>query len=404
MSTVKVKKRKNKDGTTSQFLRTNHNGRQRYEFLNHLQLQKVSNPLDRQANKDKEEMARRIAAERQLELAANDYNTVTNTGKRTDVVLWMQSYIDRYTKKDKRMQGALNRFKKFLIEDRKQGLTFARLTELVVEDFQGYLRQHSIGEGASSYFSRFKKMVKHAYRLKLIKQNPAEAIKTIHCAARPKDILTLEETRLLSATSTESLEVKRAFLFSCVTGLRWVDVKNLNWQNVDIKSKLMTIKQSKTSKYVDIPLNEDAIKLLGVPGKDDLSVFDLPSANGANKSLKAWVKRAGIKKKITWDNARHSFGTNVIHLGSDVTVASKLLGHSTLRHTQRYVNTADELKRRATDSISHQYLKNYLVLYFTDSCEYLVFGDVPFFPFLRKHPKGIATTFHMDHCRLSIDK
>ncbi len=105
-------------------------------------------------------MAKRIAYERQLELAANDYNTVTNTGKKTDVAVWMQSYIDRYKKKDKRnIQGALNRFKKFLIEDRKQGLTFARLNEVIIADFQDYLRQHSTGEGAGSYFSCFKKMV-----------------------------------------------------------------------------------------------------------------------------------------------------------------------------------------------------------------------------------------------------
>ncbi len=109
--------------------------------------------------------------------------------------------------------------------------------------------------------------------------------------------------------------------------------------------------QSKTSKPVHITLNEDAIKLLGQPGKGDSYIFNLPSANGPNKSLKAWVKRAGIKKKITWHNARHSFGTNLIFFGHDVTTASKLLGHSTLRHTLRYVNTANELKQKASDSI-----------------------------------------------------
>src|SRR5262249_46842759 len=123
------------------------------------------------------------------------------------------------------------------------------------------------------------------------------------------------------------------------------------WENIDIKRKSATIVQSKTSRPVDVTLNDDAIKLLGEAGKDASLIFDLPSANGANKSLKAWVKRAGIKKKITWHNARHSFGTNIIASGSDVTIASKLLGHSTLRHTQRYVSIANELKQKATDSI-----------------------------------------------------
>ena len=45
--------------------------------------------------------------------------------------------------------------------------------------------------------------------------------------------LTMEEQKLLSETPTEATQVKNAFLFSCLTGLRWIDVKNLMWQNID---------------------------------------------------------------------------------------------------------------------------------------------------------------------------
>ena len=68
--------------------------------------------------------------------------------------------------------------------------------------------------------------------------------------------------------------------------------------------------------------------------------------------MKAWVKRAGINKKITWHNLRHSYGTNLILNDVDVVTASKLLGHATLAHTNRYVDTAAELKQKATDKIN----------------------------------------------------
>jgi site-specific recombinase XerD len=117
----------------------------------------------------------------------------------------------------------------------------------------------------------------------------------------------------------------------------------------------MNIEQSKTERAVNINLNSTALKLLEQGAKLNDLVFDLPTANGANKSLKAWVKRAGIEKKITWHNARHSFGTNLIFHGADVTTASTLLGHSTLKHTQRYVTAAKELREKATDTLNFDF-------------------------------------------------
>jgi integrase len=114
----------------------------------------------------------------------------------------------------------------------------------------------------------------------------------------------------------------------------------------------MNLVQSKTEEEVFVPLNETAIKILGEQADYDLDVFNLPTANGANKTLKAWVKRAKIEKKITWHNARHSFGTNLIFNDIDILTTSKLLGHTSMKYTQRYVRTAEEMKQRGTDSIN----------------------------------------------------
>lgn len=56
-------------------------------------------------------------------------------------------------------------------------------------------------------------------------------------------------------------------------------------------------------------------------------VFELPTANGANKTLKAWVKRTGINKVIAWHNLRHNYGINLIFNDVDILTISKLLGH-----------------------------------------------------------------------------
>lgn len=351
---VQLRKRKNADGSTSLRLDIYRNGQRTIETLKHLKLSKVSNVMDREENKKLLQQAEAIRVTRASELEANNYSLVSDAGKKTIVTIWMQSFIDGYTKKDKRnMQGALNRFSDYLAEIKLTGLTFGNLSPLIIEDFIDYLETKSIGEGAASYYNRFKKMTKQAYRKKLMKDNVLDFVeRKVKGKAKKKDTLTLDELKTLAATPTESREVRKAFLFSCVTGLRWIDVKGLKWQSINVVSHKMNVTQSKTGEVVDINLNDTAIKLLGNPGESTKPVFDLPTANGANKTVKAWVKRAKISKVITWHNARHSFGTNLIFNEVDVFTASKLLGHTSMKHTQRYVRTADEMKQKATDKIN----------------------------------------------------
>lgn len=350
---VILRKRKNADGTTSLILDIYNKGKRSYEFLKHLKLTGLTTPIEKQANKDRLDQAKRIALKRAQELSANDYDMQTSHGKKTIVVEWMESYLNRYTKKDHRnVAGVINRFRDFLRQENKSGLLFGQLTDTLITDFRDYLQTRHIGEGAASYFSRFKKMMKHAYKTKLIVNNPAADVSRPKGVAKDRDVLTMQEIQLLSKTNIENENVGRAFIFSCMTGLRWVEVKAATWKDVNITNRYISVYQTKTTKEKKVPLNEVALKLLGKPANADQNIFVLPTLNGANKTVKAWVKRAGISKTITWHNARHSFGTNLVFFGTDLNTASNLLGHTTLHHTKRYLKSANELKERATDKLN----------------------------------------------------
>jgi integrase/recombinase XerD len=351
---VILRKRKNSDGSTTLRLDIYHNGERKVETLKHLKLAKPSNILDREQNKKRLQQAEEIAVVRAAELQASNYNLVTDAGKKTVITVWMQNYVDNYKKKDKRnVQGALNRFATFLDEEKKTGLTFGNLNELIIEDFIEFLEANSTGEGAASYYNRFKKMIRQAYRKRLMKENVLDLVeRKVKGKAKKKDILTLEELKVLSATPIKNEQVKKAFLFSCLTGLRWIDVKPLQWKNINLSERKLNFVQSKTTEENSVPLNETALKLLSQQGEPASNVFELPTANGANKTLKAWVKRAGITKAITWHNGRHSFGTNLILNEVDILTASKLLGHTTMKHTHRYVDTANEMKQSATNKLN----------------------------------------------------
>jgi len=362
---VLIRKRKNANGTTTLMLVIYHDGVRKFERLPNLQLVKPSNLKDREKNKEFLQTAEEIRKARAVELESSDFNIDSEAGKKTEIAKWMQSYIDVYNKKDRRsLQGVLNRFIAFLeprdLNEGKTkdltGLTFGKLTPLIVEDFIDYLQSRSTGEGASSYYKRFKKMLRNAYRKKMMSVNVLDFVeKNVKGRAGKKDVLTLDELKTLAATHTESREVRRAALFTCVTGLAWCDVKALTWGKIKLDGRMMEVvraKQEAQNMTVSIPLNDTAISLLGAAGKPNDPVFTLPTANGANKTLKAWVTRAGIDKKITYHNLRHSYGTNLILNDVDVVTASKLLGHATLAQTNRYVNSAAELKQKATDKIN----------------------------------------------------
>src|SRR6188474_2070985 len=108
---VILRKRKNGDGTTSLRLDIYYEGKRWIETLTMLQLSKRSNLADRESNKEKLVTAEKIAVRRASDLQANGYSMDTETGRKTVITVWMQSFVKAYQKKDKRnMQGALNRF------------------------------------------------------------------------------------------------------------------------------------------------------------------------------------------------------------------------------------------------------------------------------------------------------
>ena len=80
-------------------------------------------------------------------------------------------------------------------------------------------------------------------------------------------------------------------------------------------------------------------------------IFELPTYESCCKSVKRWVKRAGINKHISWHCARHSFATNILDNGANIVTVANLLGHSGLKHTEKYLRAIDDRKREAINSL-----------------------------------------------------
>ena len=324
-------------------------------------------PIERQSNKDALELAKKIRFERGQELLERGRGFRVKK-EAINLLDYFQTYIDRYTKKDIRMvKLAISRFRDFL-NDTPEYKKYSKrikpeqLSRDMVIAFSEYLQSRSRGEGANSLFARFKKVIKYAVEHDIIAKKPCLGIviKT-DINQLKKEILSLDEINQLVGTRDErqNPDVRRAFLFCLFTGLRFCDVKDLTFENVDFANRLLKFEQSKTkghssSSGVVLPLDEGRLRLIGKPSQPDSRgelVFPLPSYNMCLKSVNRWVKAAGINKHISWHCARHSFAVNVLNNGANIKTVASLLGHSGLQHTQKYTRAIDSLKQEAIESL-----------------------------------------------------
>lgn len=338
------------------------------EYLSLYLWQAPRTPLERQQNKEILELAKKIRFERGQELLESVEGYRLKRKRDINFLDYFQAYIDKYTKKDIRMMNiALNRFKDFLKDTPEytkylKGIKPEQMDKDMMVAFTEYLQSRSVGEGARSIYQRFKKVIHYAIEHEVMAKDPCKGvvIKIDENILR-KEVLSQEEIKTLIAThyDNENPNIRRAFIMSLYCGLRFCDVKDLTFANVDYSNKLLKFEQNKTkghsaSSGVIIPLNDGILSLIGQPkegeGKDT-PIFPLPSHTMCLKALRRWVKRAGIDKHITWHCGRHSFAVNILNNGANIKTVASLLGHSGLRHTEKYTRAIDKLKEDAINSL-----------------------------------------------------
>ena len=294
----------------------------RKENLNLYLIASPRTPIDRNHNKETLQLAKKIRQEREQELLESKEGYRLKKDRKVNFLDYFQAYIDNYTKKDIRMmQIALHRFKDFL-NDTPEYKKFAsrikpeQISRDMIEAFTEYLQSRSVGEGAKSIYQRFKKVIKYAIEHDVMMKNPCTGIVIkVDEEILRKDILSPDEIQQLIAThyEHENPNIRRAFIFCLYCGLRFCDVKDLTFANVDYSNKLLKFEQNKTKGHsansgVIIPLNDGLLHLIGKPQQAENNnslIFPLPSYEMCLKALKRWVKRAGINKHISWHCARH---------------------------------------------------------------------------------------------------
>jgi site-specific recombinase XerD len=255
----------------------------------------------------------------------------------------------------KNYKTSLRYIKEFIKQDSGQmDLLLSELDASFLERYVLYLQKEKSchHNGAMKQVQRLNKVLNVAINHNWIGKHPFYNYK-IKFKPYDKVILSwdeLQQVENLTNLSDKLSLVKDAFIFSCYTGLAYVDVKNLTWDKVvnwiDGSPWIIT-RRTKTETKSRIPLLPIALEIMEKyrdnPNNKEGYVIPIYSNQKTNDYLKILASLAGITKNISFHSGRHIFAT-VITLSNGVPIetVSKMLGHKDIRTTQVYSKVLDQ--------------------------------------------------------------
>ena len=255
-----------------------------------------------------------------------------------------------------RYQTSLKHTKNFLLwKYNITDINIEKIDHAFITEYEFYLRSERkcANNSAVKYIKNFHKIINQCLANGWLKRDPfvnykakiKEVIREFLTEKEVEDIINKE-------FGSERLELVRdIFVFSCFTGLAYIDVKQLtkdnislgidgdkwifkNRQKTDTASKipLLPMAQEMIDKYTDHPVCRNENRLLPILTNQKMNAY-----------LKEIADVCKIKKELTFHIARHTFATTItLSNGVPLETVSKMLGHTNLKTTQHYAKILDK--------------------------------------------------------------
>ena len=343
-------------------------GKRKYEFLK-LYLIPERTREDKAKNEATLALAKAIQSKRIVEVQ-NDAHGFQNTNRSRVNLL---DYLENIGKQSAE-QGSRNYARTVLNTVRALKLfrgdyiAFRDVDKEFLSEFTDYLRQmpkaskygvlkaggRLSNNSVVSYYGTLRTAINRAYKEGIITVNPTKEFdfaSKVRQEPSRREYLTLDELKTLINTECRHEIVKRAFLFSCLCGLRVSDIRKLRWCDLQRSGGRVRIEitMQKTKEPLYLPISDEALKWLPERGEanDSDFIFPLTHEGTVNDTLQHWAKVAGITKHISFHVARHTHATMMLTLGADLYTVSKLLGHKNIATTQIYAKIVDKKKEEA---------------------------------------------------------
>ena len=271
------------------------------------------------------------------------------------------------------------RFAEMIMKNyRRKDLRLTEVTSFVIHDFELYLRTE-IGQSpntATKTLKTFKSVILFGIRNGLMTNNPFANIR-FHLKGVDRGYLEDDELNRLMNKEIGNKRlslIRDLFVFSCFTGLAYIDLANLKGENIVTLNGVEWIKgrRIKTGTLINVVLL-DIPKRLILKYTDDKRrkehLFPIISNQKMNEYLKEIAAICDIDKNLTCHIARHTFATMALSKGVPIESVSKMLGHTNIRTTQIYAKVTDKKIEHDMEGLAEQMGK------FNQSAEKGLFED-----------------------------
>lgn len=225
------------------------------------------------------------------------------------------------------------------------------INDIQLKDIEDYFLDQKIRNIASSSRNRSAYILRSFYnycvKKDIVRKNIAALIEPVKVKQKERNFLTEEEFNMLIKAIRQPV-VKTVVQTMFYTGGRISEIIHLKLEDVDFEKRIIHIIGGKGEKDRDIPINDKLYTILqnyleNIRESDSDRFFALErtgkvSTTYVNRLIKELAHEIGLEKDVSAHVLRHSFGTNLLEKGVSVVSIQKLLGHTSLAVTTRYLH------------------------------------------------------------------
>ncbi len=245
------------------------------------------------------------------------------------------------------------------------GRYLSEITPLKIEHYKAKRKDQVTPASVNRELACLKHMFTKAIEWGMTSENPARKVKLFRENNARLRYLTPEEAKRLIDAATPHL--KPILIVALNTGMRKGEILKLKWKDIHWKRGVILLTDTKNGQWREIPMNGILTETLRDMMKQSDSLYIFPSRTGkpfteVRKSFESALRVAGIED-FRFHDLRHTFASNLVMAGVDLTIVGEILGHKSIAMTKRYSHlisitqerSGGEVGRSDASQYGHQY-------------------------------------------------
>ena len=236
------------------------------------------------------------------------------------------------------------------------------ITEDLFEEYCFYLKKQGLAAATiNRYLCWLSRLMYRAVSQRLIRCNPFENAKYEKTEQKIRFLQKSDVAKLMAlrVIDKEAEQARRLFVFACFTGLAIADMEHLQFGHVQTAAdgqKYIRKERQKTKVEFVVPLHPIAETIINQCKKERPSMKEMQTVKGKGNDfifhcacsrsvmsakLSIVGKACGIRERLSYHMARHTFGTLSLSAGIPIESIAKMMGHASISSTQIYAQVTD---------------------------------------------------------------